>query len=108
MFTDELVTELLTFSYSKLLDAIIKIHPSINTHINILSLIPFFNCYGIFTNDEIQYFNSDYQGDKQKVNKLIESLKTKHEEGVYNFVRALNDGCEHNGHLTILEHLRAK
>lgn len=108
MFTDQLVSELLTYSHPQLLDAIIKIHPIIDTHIDFSTLIPFFNSYGIFTDAEIKYFYSDHQSDKSKVNKLIESLKAKHEKGVYDFVRALNDGHEHSGHVTILEHLRAK
>jgi len=86
----------------------IKIHPTIDTHINLLTLIPFFNRYQIFTDDEIKFFISDYQSDKQKVNKLIESLKAKHEEGVYDFVKALNGGHKHSGHFTILKELHAK
>jgi len=41
----------------------IKIHSIIDTHINLLNLIPFFNRYKIFTDDEIKYFISDYQLD---------------------------------------------
>ena len=42
----------------------------------------------------------------EKVNNLITSwIPGKHEDGLCNFVRALNEASEHSGHITILEHL---
>ena len=39
-----------------------------------------------------------------KANKLIMWLEAKDEQGVYNFVRALNEAHEHLDHSVILEH----
>ena len=53
----------------------------------------------------MEFFESVYHSKADKVSKLISSLKSKDKNGIYNFVKALNDEHEHSGHLVIIEKL---
>ena len=89
---------------SQLSEAIKRSHPIINAHIKFDILIQYFNHYEIFTDDEMDHFNSTISK-MEKVNKLILYLPQKDCEGIRNFVRALNDAKAHSGHRTILKEL---
>ena len=82
-----------------------KNHPTINKKIKFDTLIQYLNKYCIFTHGEIYKFKSQLISPEEKVNDLISSLEEKEEDGVLNFVRALNDAHEHSGHVAILEQL---
>jgi len=85
--------------------AIERCHPVITDHVEFETLIPFLNEHEIFTRSEMEYFNNRYYSNAEKVNKLIEWLPKKDENGIHNFVRALNEAHKHSGHSTILKHL---
>ena len=89
---------------SQLPEAIMQTHPIINTHIKFELLIQYFNQYKIFTDDEMDHFNSAISK-MEKVNKLILYLRQKDYEGNCNFVRALSNSKEHSGHRAILKEL---
>ena len=89
---------------SQLSDAIKRSHPTINTHIKFDILMQYFNHYKIFTDDEMDHFNSAISI-MEKVNKLISYLPRKDCEGNRKFVRALNDTKAHTGHCAILKEL---
>ena len=88
----------------RLPEAIRESHPIINTHIKFELLIQYFNQYKIFTDDEMDHFNSAISI-MEKVNKLILYLPQKDYNGNCNFVRALNDAKAHSGHRAILKEL---
>ena len=52
----------------------------------------------------MKFFNNKDREDVDKVNKLIMWLEAKDEQGVYNFVRVLNEAHEHPDHSVILEY----
>jgi len=87
---------------------IIQAHPEIDKHINFITLLKYFNKYKIFTSDETHAFSNDIRATNVKVNSLIAFLSRKNEEGVLNFVKALNDDKEHSGHDAILRKLKVK
>ena len=102
-YVQEKVDQLLRCS--SLLDAIIRSHVIIKKHINFDTLLPFLNQYNIFTSDEMEYFKKDIFITTDKVSKLMEWIPKKDKKGVYDFVRALDEACEHSGHVVILKHL---
>ena len=65
--------------------------------------------YKIFTRDdsgEMKYFTNKYHSDSDKVANLIEWLHAKMlRMWIHNFVEALEEAEEHNGHLVIVENL---
>ena len=78
----------------------------IKEHINFDTLIPFLNKYNIFTRDEMECLTNNMILTAQKVNNLITLwIPGKNEDGICNFVKALNEAHEHSGHITIIEHL---
>lgn len=98
--------QLLNCDYKQLSKTITKLHPIINKHINFDTLIPFLSFYHIFTDDEMEILMNVYKTKAEKVNELITSLPTKDKDGIYNFVKALNDAHEHSGHGEILDNLK--
>ena len=101
----ERIFQLLNCNYEQLSKAITKLHPIIKNHINFETLIPFLNYYAIFTDDEMDILmNASKKA--EKVNELITSLPTKDKDGIYNFVKALNDAHQHSGHDVILDNLK--
>ena len=100
-----MVSQLCTCDTSRLMDAITKIHPTINKHIKFETLIQFLNHYNIFTAGEIQSFNNKNCSLVEKVNHLISWLDTKDHEGICNFVKALDEENEHSGHHVIVKKL---
>ena len=97
-----MISQLLALSDLQLMDVIIENHPIINKKI---ILIQYLNKYHIFTPNEMCTFNNQCISSEEKVNRLITWLEKKKEDGVQNFVRALNDAHEHSGHVAILEQL---
>ena len=98
------VNELL--SCKNLLDVITSTHVTIEEHINFDHLIPFFNKYRIFTRNEMECLMNKLIPSTEKVNNLITLwIPGKHEDGLRNFVKALDEAQEHSGHITIIEHL---
>ncbi|XP_065891906.1 uncharacterized protein [Dysidea avara] len=92
---------------SEVMSKIRQAHPEIIQHINFITLKQYLNRYKIFTSHEMHHFNNN-DSNEVSVNNLIEWLQRKDEEGVLNFVRALNDAKEHSGHATILRKLKVK
>ena len=87
------------------MDVIRENHPIISGKIKFDTLIKYLNKYRIFTPGEMYIFNNQLISPNEKVNHLITFLEKKEEDGVLNFVRALNDAHEHSGHVAILEQL---
>ena len=87
------------------MEAILRAHVKINMHIKFLNLVPYLNRYKIFTSDETTHFINDPK--EVSVNNLINWLSGKADEGIFNFVKALNEATEHSGHKQILQAIRA-
>ena len=100
---NEVLSQLLNRSGQELMDAIRKSHPIIDKKINFGTLIPYLNQYSIFTRSERATFTNPVLKPDDKVTSLIESLEKKDDEGIKNFIRALNDASEHSGHAEILQ-----
>ena len=100
---NEMTSQLIARNGVELMDAIRKSHPIITEKINFVTLIQYFNKYSIFTGSEIQVFNNAVLTNAEKANSLVEYLGQKTEEGIKNFVKALNDASEHSGHVDILQ-----
>ena len=101
------VSQLLQCDDMELRELIQTHHPSLNKFINFTCLIPFFNQYKIFTNDEMYDFQSD-KSDQEKTISLINYLQKKDANGVQNFIRSLHGAKEHSGHLVILKEMSSK
>jgi len=95
-------------SGSQVLDKITRAHPEIVQYIDFITVMPYFNRYKIFTSDETHAFSNAIHATNDKVNSLIQYLSRKNEEGVLNFVKALDDAKEHSGHDAILRKLKVK
>ena len=90
----------------ELMEIIKRAHGEIDQHINFQPLLKCFNKYGIFTRTEMNHFLEDYH--EHSVNNLIQWLEAKSDEGILNFVKALNDEKEHSGHKQILQKLEVE
>jgi len=75
---------------------ITQAHPEIAQHIDFITLMQYLNRYRIFTSNEIHHLSHDPV--EVSANNLIDWLSRKDEDGVLNFVKALNDAREHSGH----------
>ena len=53
----------------------------------------------------MEYLISELNPESKKVSNLILWIDKKNENGIHNFVRALDEAHEHSGHIAILEHL---
>jgi len=85
---------------------ITQAHPEIAQYIDFKILTQYLNRYRIFTANEIHHLGHDPIEDS--ANNLIDWLSRKDEDGVLNFVKALNDAKEHSGHTAILRKLNVK
>ena len=70
-------------------------------HLNLEILKPFLIQYKIFSEDEIVDLNST----DNKGTSLIDILDTESETKIRNFMKALDDSCDHGNHLYILQDL---
>ena len=87
------------------MEAISRAHVEINKHIKFLDLVPYLNRYKIFSSDETAHFINDPK--EVSVYNLINWLQGKADEGIFNFVKALNEATEHSGHKQILQAIKA-
>ena len=81
---------------------------TIKQHIKFKTLIQFLNGYEIFTDNEMEYFTCKYKlynSSADKVNNLIEWLKHKDDNGIINFVKALDEANKHSGQNATLKKL---
>ena len=99
-----MVSKILKRDASQLINVITKSHPVIHKHIQFKTLLQHFNSHNIFTSDEMEYFRGSNTV-IDKVNYLIPCLEKKDNNGIYNFVKALNEETEHSGHHAILKEL---
>ena len=91
-----------------LMDIIYQLNPQMIKYINMVSLIPFLNKYGILTSEERFYLNNNHKSPTEKVNYLLQYLESKGEETVKNFLKALKEASEHSGHTELCRLLREK
>ena len=104
----KMISEILSFDHLKLQEVITQLNPTLIRYIKFKTLNPFLREYQIFTQSEMKHFSNEYHDVEDKVSNLIEWLNQKHEKGIYDFVKALNDAFEHSGHLVILEEIYKK
>ena len=93
---------------SSLMDIIYQLYPQMIQYINMVSLIPYLNKYGILTAEERHYLNNNHKSPTEKVNYLLQYLESKNEETVKNFLKALKEAREHSGHTELCRLLREK
>ena len=91
-----------------LMDIIYQLNPQMIKYINMVSLIPFLNKYGILTSEERFYLNNNHKSPTEKVNYLLQYLESKNEETVKDFLKALKEASEHSGHTELCRLLREK
>ena len=100
-FSNE-VSQLLNYNHPRVWNAVNVHHKIIEDNINFKILEPFLKQYKIFTEDEMEYFMSDSNDKQDKVAKLIDTLRSKNEKEIHDFVKALNEADKYTGHLAIL------
>lgn len=88
------------------MDIIYQLNPQMNKYINMVSLIPYLNKYGILTSEERFYLNNNSKSPTEKVNYLLQYLEHKGEETVQKFLQALKDEREHSGHVELCRLLK--
>ena len=88
------------------MDIIYQLNPQMNKYINMVSLIPYLNKYGILTSEERFYLNNSSKSPSEKVNYLLQYLERKGEETVQKFLKALKDEREHSGHVELCRLLK--
>lgn len=93
---------------SSLMDIIYQLNPQMIKYINMVSLIPYLNKYGILTAEERHYLNNNHKSPTEKVNYLLQYLESKGEETVKNFLKALKEAGEHSGHTELCRLLRER
>ena len=91
-----------------LMDIIYQLNPQMIKYINMVSLIPYLNKYGILTSHERFYLNNNHKSPTEKVNYLLQYLESKGEETVKKFLQALKEASEHSGHTELCRLLRER
>ena len=85
---------------------LLKLNPQIVKYIDFVTLIQYLNKYEILNPDERHFLNDDRNQHEKRVSNLLEYLEKKNEETVNDFVRALNEEPNHNGHRELCRLLR--
>ena len=93
---------------ASLMDIIYQLNPQMIKYINMVSLIPYLNKYGILTQEERFYLNNNHKSPTEKVNFLLTYLESKNEETVRNFLKAIKEAREHSGHTELCRLLRER
>jgi len=91
-----------------IMDIIYQLNPQMIKYINMVSLIPYLNKYGILTSEERFYLNSSSKSPTEKVNFLLQYLESKSDDTVLKFLKALKDAREHTGHIELCRLLKDK
>ena len=91
-----------------LMDIIYQLNPQMIKYINMVSLIPYLNKYGILTSEERFYLNNNHKSPTEKVNYLLTYLESKDEKTVKSFLKALKEAREHSGHTELCRLLRER
>lgn len=89
-----------------IMETIYQLHPEMSKHIDMISLIPFLNKYGILTQAERFYLSSETHSPPEKVTYLLQHLDCKGGITVKDFLKALHDANEHTGHIELCELLK--
>lgn len=90
------------------MDIIYQLNPQMNKYINMVSLIPYLNKYGILTSEERFYLNNSHKSPTEKVNYLLQYLEGKGDTTVQKFLSALKEASEHSGHVELCRMLRQR
>ena len=90
------------------MDVLYQLNPELNEHVNMNSLIPYMNKYGILTRNERFYLNDLTKSPSDKVTYLLNVLDLKDDKTVRNFVKALKEEKQHPGHLVLCSLLAEK
>jgi len=93
---------------STTMDIIWQLSPEMTRYINMMSLIPYLNKYGILTSDQRHHLNSPYKAPGEKVTYLLGFLESKGEETIQKFLLALKEAKEHTGHIELCRLLNKK
>ena len=90
------------------IDIIYQLQPEMSRYINMMSLIPYLNKYGILTTDQRFHLNSPHKSPGEKVFYLLQYLEGKDEDTVQKFLLALKEAKEHTGHIELCRLLNEK
>jgi len=95
-------------THQSIMQVIYSIHDDMRRYINISSLYPYLNKYGILLREERQVMIIPYLIQTQKVDKLLEFMDGKSPSCQRDFLKAIKDAREHAGHEEICNLLRKK
>ena len=85
-----------------------SINPDMRQYINISSLYPFLNKYGILTREERAKLTNPYTSQIEKINEFLKLMDAKSPSSQSDFLKAIRDAREHTGHKEICKLLREK
>ena len=80
------------------MEIIYQLHPNVNKLINMVTLIPYLNSYSLLTTEERSYLNNSSVCATEKVTYFLQSLESKGDIGMKNFLQALKEASKHSGH----------
>ena len=90
------------------MDIMYQLNPQMNKYINMVSLFPYLNKYGILTSEERFYLSNNSKSPSEKVNYLLQYLERKGDETVQKFLQALKEEREHSGHAELCKLLKQR
>ena len=90
------------------MDVIYQLNPEMNRYINMVSLIPYLNKYGILTSEDRFHLSNSLKSQTEKVSYLLQSLEGRSDKTVQDFLHALKEASEHNGHIELCRLLKEK
>ena len=93
---------------SSVMDVLYQLNPELNEHVNMNSLIPYMNKYGILTKNERFYLNDSTKSPSDKVTYVLGVLELKDDKTIRNFVKALKEEKQHPGHSVLCSLLAQK
>ncbi|XP_065887654.1 glutamine-rich protein 2-like isoform X2 [Dysidea avara] len=85
-----------------------RIYPDMRKYINISSLYPYLNKYGILTREERAKLINPYTSQIEKIDELLKLMGAKSPSSQSDFLKAIKDAREHTGHKEICKLLREK
>ena len=88
------------------MEILYTLNPELEKYIDLVTLLPYMNRYGILTPEERRFLNNE--SNQHRVSKLLGFLEKKNPETINNFVKAISEEPNHRGHKELCRLLKER
>ena len=94
------------FDVPSTMEILYTLNPELEQYIDLVTLLPYMNRYGIVTPEERRFLNNE--SNQQRVSKLLGYLEKKNPETINGFVKAISEEPNHKGHKQLCKLLKER